>query len=96
LVKGTAKQGSAWSAQLSVTLDELEAVQVLENMHIFGNVVAPKDMYPRFEYANLANLLQFYEGFSKASQTLRDIHGQGHAAGLRVQRGTAKQTQNTL
>jgi hypothetical protein len=70
LVKGTAKEGTAWSAQFAVTLGELEAAKVLENMHIFANVVAPKDMYPRFEYTNLANLPQFYEKISAASPTL--------------------------
>jgi hypothetical protein len=70
LVKGTAKEGTAWSAQFAVTLGELEAAKVLENMHIFANVVAPKDMYPRFEYTNLANLPQFYAKFSAASPTL--------------------------
>jgi hypothetical protein len=70
LVKGTSKEGSAWSAESALSLQELETAQVLRNMHIFQRDVLPKDMYRRFEYVNLDKLPELYQRTAAATPTL--------------------------
>jgi hypothetical protein len=70
LVKGTSKEGSAWSAESALSLQELETAQVLRNMHIFQRDVQPKDMYQRLEYVHLDQLPELYLRTAAATPTL--------------------------